>query len=564
MKESLILQNFFSYIHDVKLTTNKHKTHIHQQVNEKITTMTKNITIHLVQLIQSLSSSEKRSFKLFAKRSGNSTESAKFILLFNFIDRSSNYDDTLFLKRHPEIKKIQLPNIKSHLYHQILNSLRNLHSGHYKLMELRESLDHAYILYIKGLHSSALRIIERTKCKAEQANDRVLLLELIEFEKRIEALYITRGFKDRAAQLIEDSTRLSNQVSKTVAYSNLTLELYGLYTKVGVVRNERDFQVIQSMFEDKLPKFEAEELGFHERLMLYNAYVWYYVITQDFLMGYRYSQKWVDLFDEFPAMRTIEFEMYLKGYNNLLLALFNIRNHPRLTQAITDFEQLEMPDYRGDNVNVQYYLFLYTALINKHYLEGSFSEGTKLAETIDEFIDRHAHILDQHRIMVLYYKIGCLFFGAGMNKEAIRYLNRVIQFKVQAWREDIQSFARILNLIAHYELGNDILVEYQVKSVYRFLLKKNDLNGVQIEILGFLRKLPLSSRDQESLAFGNLLEKLVALSHKPYEKRPFLYLDIISWLESKLTGKTVQEIVQLKFKEEQRTGKLLYFPVKKS
>ena len=526
--------------------------------------MSKNISIHLVQLIHSLSTAEKRHFKLFASRNTHNPSLPKFVQLFNFIDKTKKCDDTIFLATHPEVKKIQLPNIKSHLYKQLLISLRLQHAGHYPIMEIRELIDSAYILYTKGLHASALRIIEKAKSTAEIANDRVLLLEIIEFEKKIESHHLSRGFKNRAAHLVEISVRLGAQVAKSVDYSNLILELYGLYTKVGVVRNERDYHVIKAMFEDKLPDFEPDELGFNEKLMLYNAYEWYYLIIQDFLMSYRYSQRWVDLFETEPKMKIIEQEMYIRGMHNLLLALFHVRNYERFCYTLTQLEEFQIDTNQGENLIAQYELTLYTAKINKHYLEGSFSNGVELEKGIKQLVDEYSHILDEHRIMVLNYKLGCMFFGAGMNKEAIKYLNRVIQSKAQAWREDIQSFARILNLIAHYELGNDILVEYQVKSVYRFLLKMNDMNGVQVEILNFLRKLPLTTEKEQQFVFHELLRKLTALSHNRFEKRPFLYLDIISWLESKIHGKTVQEVVQEKFNEERRTGKRLYFPVKKS
>jgi hypothetical protein len=50
-----------------------------------------------------------------------------------------------------------------------------------------------------------------------------------------------------------------------------------------------------------------------------------------------------------------------------------------------------------------------------------------------------------------------------------------------------------------------------------------------------------------ALQFAALLEKLETLVHHPYEKRAFLYLDIISWLESKIQNRLVQDVIQEKF-----------------
>ena len=104
-----------------------------------------------------------------------------------------------------------------------------------------------------------------------------------------------------------------------------------------------------------------------------------------------------------------------------------------------------------------------------------------------------------------------------------------------------------VSLVAHFELGNDMLVEYQVKSVYRFLSKMEDMQKVQQEIIKFLRKLPRIHENDLKSEFILLRDNLDRLRSDPYERRPFLYLDIISWLESKIENKPVQTVIREKF-----------------
>ena len=92
------------------------------------------------------------------------------------------------------------------------------------------------------------------------------------------------------------------------------------------------------------------------------------------------------------------------------------------------------------------------------------------------------------------------------------------------------------------------MVDYQIRSVYRFLRKMNDLNLVQQEILNFIQNLGSLREDQTKEAFLNLRNRLLEINKMPYQKRPFLYLDIVSWLESKIYEKPVQEIIKGKFK----------------
>jgi hypothetical protein len=522
--------------------------------------MSTTTTDSLVNLIHSLTKAEKRSFKLYANRNSSSPEELKFLQLFDFIDKNIHYSEEQAVLKLKEIKKSQLSNIKAHLYKQLLTSLRLQYISHHIEIEIRETIDYATVLYQKAFYHQALKILEKAKALAFKANSSILSLEIVEFEKIIELQFITRSIGSRAEQLTTQSRELQAHIDGSTDFSNLALQLYSLYLKGGFARDEKDYHFVQEFFRSRLRPYRLEDLGFEEKMHLYNSYVWYHYINQDFLMCYKYARLWIDLFEEYPEMKNLRKEMHLKGMHNLLNALFNLRSYNRFSEELNYLINYQFTEREQENEIILHKLYLYSNLINKHYLEGSFSEGLRLVPDILSFTKKYDQKLDSHRIMVFYYKIACLYFGSGMNKEAIVYLNLVVQFKEQTLREDIQSFARILNLIAHFELGNDVLVEYQIKSVYRFLINMGDLHGVQKEILNFLRLLPIDAKELLK-AFKVLHGKLVKLSLLPFEKRPFLYLDIISWLESKIENKSVQEIVRDKFKRELETGNKLYFPI---
>jgi hypothetical protein len=518
-------------------------------------------TDSLVRLISSLSKAEKRSFKLYANRNSSSQEEIKYLQLFDFIDRTDNYSDELAISRISGIKKSQLSNIKAHLYKQLLTSLRLQHAAHLPTIEIRESMDHALILYEKGFYNQALKLLEKAKQHAIKIQSTVLHLEILDFEKFIESQHITRSVSSRADELTAESRILSKHVQGSIEFSNLSLQLYALNVKVGFVRDEKDYRFVKEFFAKRLPEYNIAELSFEEKMHLYNAYVWYHYITQEFLMCFKYASLWVKLFEDHSHVKDHYREMYLKGLYNLQNALFNLRNHKRLLESIEKLESADLGERENENIALLHRMYWLTAKINYYYLCGTFSEGLEIVPKVEQFISDHEDRLDNHRIMILYYKVACLYFGNGDNKMAIKYLNRIIQLKDVSLREDIQAFARILNLIAHFELGtDDHLLDYQIKSVYRFLRNMGDLHGVQQEILNFLRQLPFADDRSLMRAFRILHGKLVKLSKLPYEKRPFLYLDIISWLECKIEKRPVQEVIREKFLLEQQTGQSVYFP----
>src|SRR6186997_2370375 len=182
----------------------------------------------LFQLIRSLEKSEKRNFKLFVKRNTSGGD-LKFIQLFDALDGMKEYDEAALLKKNKSIRKQQLSNIKAHLYKQILASLRIIRDENNIDIQLHEQLDHARILYNKGLYLQSLKLLDKAKENARHNNQYSFLVQILFLEKKIESLHITRSLKDRARQLSVESIDVVDHIGLITKLSNLSLELYGWY-----------------------------------------------------------------------------------------------------------------------------------------------------------------------------------------------------------------------------------------------------------------------------------------------------------------------------------------------
>jgi tetratricopeptide (TPR) repeat protein len=510
--------------------------------------MSKKSTDHLFQLIKSLSKSEKRHFKLYSRRN-SSGEDTLFLKLFDEIDKQKEYKEDQIIDRVTGISKRQYANIKSNLYRQLLASLRLLRRSQIASISTRELLDYAHILYNKGLYRQSLTILDRARSKALDANLNALALEIVTFEKMIESQHITRSISTKADELVSISMDLAKQVQGENRFSNLSLKLYDLCLKMGYARNEKEHEYAIHYFTSQMPIYVEDDLSFFEKLYLYQSYVWIFNITLEFPKLYRYAQKWVDLFHEYPEMIEHNIPFYLKGLHNLLNSLFLTLKYDKFN---TTLQELISFNHSGEFVLTEnekslHKLFTYIHKINQHYLEGSFTEGTEWIEELVELIEEGTYNWDAHRIMVFYYKIACLYFGCAKNEMAIEYLNKIINKVNPDFRADIQCFARILNTIAHFELGNNLLVSYQLKSVYRFLSKMEELNEMHKALLKFLRRTPKMDPKDMCREFESLKSELEVVQTHPFEKRSFLYLDLISWLESKIYERPIEEIIKEKY-----------------
>ena len=501
----------------------------------------------LFQLIHSLEKAEKRHFKLYIKRS-SSKEDLKIVQLFDALDKMQEYDDKLLLKKLPGTEKPQLSNLKTHLYRQILASLRLLKRTENLDLELNEQLDYARILYYKGLYLQSLKILDKVKEAAVLYHQDTILIQVISLEKKIETLHITRSMQDKADVLATEANDVHERRKMITQLSNLALQLYSWYIKNGHARNEKDETGVKNFFTKQLPSTAVRQTGFYERMYLYQSYCWYAFIRQDFLMYYRYTQKWVDLFQEQPSMIDVETGHYIKGLHNLLNAHFDLRNSEKFSRTLEEFQRFSNSRIvtEHENFRVQTFIYITQAKINQHFMKGTFKEGLTLVPFVEKKLEEYSLFLDKHRILVFNYKIATLYFGSGDFDTCIDYLQRIINDTVDL-RNDLQCYARLLHLMAHYELGNFQLMDSLIRSVFRFMARMENFTVVEEEMFRFLKSAFRFNRSELRHALENFLNKIKHLEKNRFETRAFAYLDIISWVESKVYQRPMSEIINDKY-----------------
>ncbi len=501
----------------------------------------------LFQLIKSLKKAEKRNFKLYVTRN-SSKDDLKTIVLFDALDKATEYNETAILQKNTQLKKAQISNLKASLYQHILASLRIIQNDESVEQNLHELLDHARILYKKGLYQQALSLLEKAKKIAERHFQITYLNQILFFEKQIETLHITRSVPHRAEALVAESEQLTERIESIHNYSNASLILYNWYITNGIAKSNADSQEVDLIYSYYLKGHTKINNNFYEQLYYYQARCWYSFINKDLLNYYKYTQKWVQLFEQDQTMLKLAKMHYIKGLYNLLTACFNLRRFSKFEYYLAKFEAFNKNDagQNGDIYEIQGFIYLYTAKLNYQFLIGEFTNGLSLINEIETQLNKYEPLIDKHRILVLYYKIACLYFGAGNNNEAIGYLQKIINGKLNL-RTDLQCYARLLHLIAHYELGHVDLLEYLIKSVYRFMAKMQHLTAIEEAMFQFIKNSFSMTQKQIKPALEALLIKIKKYESKKSENRTFIYLDVVSWIESKLSNKRVEDIIKSKY-----------------
>lgn len=492
-------------------------------------------TDSLFQLIQSLTKAEKRNFKLYAKRN-NSSDSLKFIDLFDIVSKQKKVDDVSILKALKGINKAHYANLKRHLYSQIIISLRLIHKTKRANIQVREYIDYAYILYGKGLYLQAIKLLGIARREAQKHHLYYAHLTIVEFEKVIETRHITRSGEKRAQELITEAKAVNKTISATVYLSNLRVELHGHYLKNGHNKKVENQALLKERFYKKLSTVDENTLGTIERIYLYQAYVWYYYIQLDFGSCFIWATKWVQLFSEQPEMIKKDVDLFMRGYHYILSSSFHLKDVENLEKYLTEFKNYREKNYKKLNTNSQIISFLYvhTGRLNQAILRRDFEKGLQLIPSTRRRIKRYRTKLDDHKILVFYFKFAWIFFGAGNIDRAIHYLNKIINKDLKNLRLDIQIYARLMFLMCHYELRNYDTLIYLLRSFQPFFYKAKKDTPLQLLTLQLFKKLAKKPESEHKGIMKNYIEVIEDLQEDASQRIAFSYLDVLYWLKNRV------------------------------
>ncbi|MCP3932120.1 MAG: hypothetical protein GY705_23860 [Bacteroidetes bacterium] len=514
---------------------------------------TKNDQLYI--LIKSLTKAEKRSFKLYANRFQTGKDT-KFIQLFDAIDSIPDYDEKSILKKLKGVEKKHLPNLKRHLYKQILTSLRLIKIKNNIDIEIREQLDFSRILYGKGMYMQSLKILDRIKKTAQDHHQDLLHLEILEFEKHIETRHITRSrqVKNKMESLLEESRQLHEITLSTSRLSNFNIQMQGWYITNGHARTNDQKEAVRNYLHRISPKeVDPMKLTFFENINFYQAFMWSRYILLDFDGCIEEAKKWVNLFEIHPQMAKEDPDLFMRGLYYLLTFYFLTKNKEEYSIYLKHFEKFVSIHHLRFNANSRMiaFVYLYLSKLNSALLHGQFEAGIALEPLISRQIESFKQHTDAHRILLFYYKLAYLYFGIGKFEKALDYLNEIIHLKGTILREDLHFHSRLLHLICHYELGHTRLVSYLLPSIRRSFSNSSEVSKSQIAALRFLKQLNNTPSNEIQKAFFNFNDELEILPKESIEKKAGIFFNIPIWIKSHLDKTTVEQVLRAEIEKSQ-------------
>lgn len=493
----------------------------------------------LFRLVKTMTRAEKRYFKIFSSRHviGGTNN---YLTLFNIIEKMEEYDeDKVFKKLKEKQTDKRLSILKNRLYNAILKSLDAFHCNNGIEVQLQRQLHSVKILYEKSLVDQALKVLKSTEKIAEKNKHHLMIVAVQEWKKK---LIEKAGCEELA---VDDVYKDARQRSKEAFdYMNLSNELW-------MVRNEMNYRLSvfgkarcgaeSKVFNELMKKAEvifksmpdSQDLKCRQR----NIQSLYYYAMNDNAASYSLLKDSLVFFGKNKNRCENNLEEYISTLSRAIRLNVQMQNWKDAHTLIAKLQHLLKKHSAELNDEIEFLKFCQVncSELMLHVKSWNFEDGIALAPRIEHDLAKYEFKLSRSSRIEIKLSLAFVYFGAGNYRDALKWLNELLNEDGADKYTSIYSIARILNLMVHFELGHRDLLPYLLRSTQRFLETRNILFGCENTLLRFIYE---SQKKSNSALLPELCERLISnldtLKSNSFESAVFDYFDFSTWAKCKL------------------------------
>ncbi len=504
----------------------------------------------LFQLIKSLTKSEKRYFKLMAQQQ-NAGKKYNYLKLFAAIEKQKEYDEQKIIRLFKTKTFIKhLPSEKNYLYHLILKSLSKFHAKSSHEIELDELYNAALVLYHKGLYQQCDKVAGKCIQLAQKQELFPTVLKVSELQTELNPHIADSAetLKRRFEEQYNISKQALEKLNNLVEYQHLYgLIIEQLRVRGESTRNTEEIEELQKIVKHPLLEDESCALTYKTKNIFYFLKGVYFYMIGDMEKSSGYDLKAIQLYEENPDAVNKHFNNYSAKLSNYCEVCLRTRNFRDFNFYLEKLKKL--PAYFPMEKSRQFYRSVDLEL---RYLvnTGDFTKAIGLAgkaeEGLKEF-EKKIHIARESSII---HFVAYSYFGKGDFKNALKWLNRLLNEKSD-FRSDILSFSRILKCLIHLELKDYVILDSLYRSTAYFISKNEHKTRVEMCFLKHFNKI---CKETESGRLHQLYlvfqQELLIVVQDNYEAQRMELFDLVSWIESKIQQVTFESIVKSKHQKD--------------
>lgn len=479
-------------------------------------------------LVLTLSKSEKRYIKVQA-----GAKSKDYTALLDALLVQEVYNEAQLIKDNEGANFLKYLAVnKRYLYDLLLKLLAQFGQ---KAIEdqVHERLAATKVLMRKGLFSAALNELKKGQKLAVK-------YELFELQIMLCGLQKKLSYKQKKIKLAEDTTLQLFELEKNALAQLSNINQYWFLAQ-RVARFQIRFQKIQNEEQQQhlaeltqSPTFLNLNLAtnFRSKLYFYQANATYQFMQGQVKKAYEVNSQFLDLLEANPQFLTLYAENYLATLNNMLIDSLMIKEYDALTAGIKRLEMtLKRPEFKSmKNMESRVFRQRYLLLINWSLSQKDFGKVLDWVPDIEEGLQRFGDKIEKHHRITFYYLLAYLLFLNKHYDQALKWNNFILNDAKEDVVKEIYYFARILNLLIHFELGNETLLGSLLRSTPKYLRSRRTIYLTEKTLFRFLGELlaaPNKKNRQELTS--SFKAEIDHLAQESSERRAFNYLDLRLW-----------------------------------
>ena len=476
-------------------------------------------------LIKTLSKSEKRHFKLFAKRheiNGN----VQYLELFEALDKQSEFNSEA-LGKLKFVKNLAAE--QYNLYNSIIKSLGVYHQSRTSKLKVYELLKSSEILFHKGLNEQALKTIRIAQklCLTNELYKQLLVVNELEQEVLLKTLKY-----EEAVELIQKDHELMAKLGSHNKVLELCTQGYRENLSLGVARSDEQLLVFKGLINELL----TVEVPFaRTQLYLIAVQMTYHMVAGNHNEVAVLSKEIVTFYEENPHL--IEYTPV--GYvSSLFIRCSSLLNLENLVDAQRAIQKLKDSLGNKDVANSQLaqstnrYYYVISA-IRRALAESKYTDALELINENAAQIEMSRPFIGLPQLYDLYFHYALIYRECGHSKMALKFVNTILNDLKFKDRSDFAITIRMFNLILHFENKNDFTVEYLSASAKRYLGARDRVFKAEEILIEFLTNyFDKEGQGQGGEFIKESLAQLKVCKEDEQEGKAFRLYDFYGWLES--------------------------------
>lgn len=480
----------------------------------------------IFRLIRSLSKNEKAYFRKFAQLHVLGGENA-YVKLFDEIELQEYYDEKKLSAKFSKGKSSsQFSVLKNYLYNLVLKALRNYHAEDTLRAELRQQLQNISILFERGLHEQAQKLLRRCR---KQAEENELFRELIEISA-LEQTYMIFGktIDEKVIEAVnanlEERALIIRKMQNTHDYDKLEYNLaFHLRNKTKSSLTEAEKIINCEMLKD-----EKHALCVVSRLKFHHIHATYFYYTGKTKECLDRLLREILILEENPSIMKLRSQDYVLLNNNVLLMMSAANDFKNFDKRISEFRKKMNEIVVSPRLFEQALAHNYLVEMERYYVVSDFSKLMNASRQLEnELASLKVTLNTQDELM--YCDLLCRAAAKQGNfKEALKYSSKLLNNPLAETKFGEYLLARLLNLIIHFELGNFDYLDYAVQSFSRQVMKK-DKRDLFVTIVSFLKKFPNAKDEKERESIRKYYAEILKKEAQGANKK---YFDFSGWLAS--------------------------------